>query len=151
MYVASTHPFPYPTALTIKGVYVINNSWYGQTPAPVCNKIVVSVVDDRCCNVIKVTGQQNNERLYYITNDRLNGKRYYTNQNYIIWYMKKFKSWAIGHKNILGTYYYNIVTAINTYEPCPDRVNYWYYYTRNYTWKSGKNIIKVECYYQFKK
>ena len=28
-----------PTELIIKGVYVINYSWYGQTPAPVCTYI----------------------------------------------------------------------------------------------------------------
>ena len=109
----------------------------------VCCQLFLLLIDDYCCNVIKETDQRNKERFYYLTNDRFNGKRYYTYKNHIIWYMKILKSWAIGYTNHLGTYYINSFS----YESCPDKVNYWYYRTRNYTWKSSKNIIIVECCY----
>ena len=82
----------------------------------------------------------------YQPSSTVNGRPSWTSESYAIWYIPKFKEWAIGHLDNIGTIYFGIKSEEVDELVDPQNVVSWQYYTGS-KWNStdDKNDIIVEC------
>ena len=79
----------------------------------------------------------------YQPSSTVNGRPSWTSVSSAIWYIPKFKEWAIGTLDNIGTPYKGIKSEEVDELVDPQNVVSWQYYTGS-EWKNDKNDIIVE-------
>ena len=105
-----------------------------------CQKITVSFIKG------PLTWHRRREGIYEISNF-VNGKPSWITDSQAIWYVPKFKDWAIGYKSKIGTTRRGISSFGNQGNMDPDSVpnDQWKYFKKNHWSKPYSNDINIRC------
>ena len=93
-----------------------------------------------------LTWHRRREGIYEISNF-VNGKPSWISDSQAIWYVPKFKDWAIGYKSKIGTTRRGISSFGNQGNMDPDIVpnDQWKYFKKNHWSKPHSNDINIRC------